>query len=84
MEKQFKEKGEKNMKWRELKRQIKNIRKRIRTIKMERIIKEIRECRVSDTSRYWKLMKELGGCCKGGSKIPATVVDGAGVEKVRG
>ena len=29
-------------------------------------------------------MKELGGCCKGGSKIPATVVDGAGVEKVRG
>ena len=26
MEKQFKEKGEKNMKWRELKRQIKNIK----------------------------------------------------------
>ena len=40
MEKQFKEKGEKNMKWRELKRQI-NMGKRIRTIKMGRIIKEM-------------------------------------------
>ncbi len=57
-----------------MKRQIQSIR--TRTIKMDRIIKEIRECsRVSDTSKLEadQRVRRL----EGGRKVPATAVDEA-------
>ncbi len=66
-----------NMKWKDTDKEHKE---RIRTIKMDRIIKEIRECKSECNKSILEADKELGGCSKGGSKVPATAVD-AGVER---
>jgi len=84
LERLKKEKRKKNVehtRFKMLKNRIEKLRKKIRTKRMKVKVDALVSRRGKDSKQYWKMLKELGGWGKGGSKIPATVFDEEGKEQ---